>query len=55
MARQPSRRLGLSGNPFGQTPYSPVNVVGMIEGDQEGLAKGLEGDAVAIHLAEKPS
>ncbi len=33
---------------FGQRPYSPVNVVGTIEGDPKALAKVGDGDAVRV-------
>ncbi len=33
---------------FGQTPYSPVNVVGQIDGDPNVLAPVAEGDAVRV-------
>ena len=33
---------------FGQTPYSPVNVVGQIDGDPNVLAPVVEGDAVRV-------
>ncbi|MBU0616464.1 MAG: hypothetical protein KKI02_01980 [Planctomycetes bacterium] len=33
---------------FGQTPYSPVNVVGQIEGDSNVLASVRDSDAVRV-------
>lgn len=33
---------------FGQTPYSPVNVVGQIEGDPHVLAKISDGESVQV-------
>ena len=36
---------------FGQRPYSPVNVVGEIEGDPMMLAKVGDGDAVRVEYA----
>ena len=33
---------------FGQTPYSPVNVVGQIEGDPNVLASVRDSDAVHV-------
>lgn len=33
---------------FGQTPYSPVNVVGQLEGDPRELASVRDGDAVRV-------
>ena len=36
---------------FGQKPYSPVNVVGRIEGDAKVLARVEEGDAVRVEMA----
>jgi len=35
---------------FGQTPYSPVNVVGRLEGDARVLAQVSEGQAVRVEL-----
>ncbi|MHC4599185.1 MAG: cyclophilin-like fold protein [Planctomycetota bacterium] len=35
---------------FGQTPYSPVNIVGEIEGDPNVLAAVKSGDAVTVEL-----
>jgi hypothetical protein len=36
---------------FGQTPYSPVNVVGQIEGDPNILAAVKDGQTVSVELA----
>jgi len=36
---------------FGQKPYSPVNVVGEIEGDPEALSEVGEGEAVRVESA----
>ena len=36
---------------FGQTPYSPVNVVGEIDGDPNALAPVGEGDPVRVESA----
>ncbi|MFH1732630.1 MAG: cyclophilin-like fold protein [Planctomycetota bacterium] len=36
---------------FGQTPYSPVNVVGEIDGDETLLSKVGSGDTVAVERA----
>lgn len=36
---------------FGQKPYSPVNVVGQIEGDATVLAGVKDGDAVGVECA----
>ena len=36
---------------FGQTPYSPVNVVGQIEGDATGLARVTDGQHVHVEPA----
>ena len=36
---------------FGQRPYSPVNVVGRIEGDPNCLAVVAEGQAVLVEVA----
>ena len=36
---------------FGQTPYSPVSVVGQIEGDPQTLAQVDEGQAVRVERA----
>ena len=33
---------------FGQTPYSPVNVVGFLDGDPGEFAKVKDGDAVKV-------
>jgi hypothetical protein len=33
---------------FGQTPYSPVNVVGTYDGDPKALAAAKDGDAVRV-------
>ena len=33
---------------FGQQPYSPVNIVGQIDGDPNLLAQAVEGDAVRV-------
>jgi hypothetical protein len=33
---------------FGQTPYSPVNVVGQLDGDPDELAGVRDGDAVRV-------
>ena len=33
---------------FGQTPYSPVNMVGQIEGDPQVLAKVCDGEPVRV-------
>ncbi|MEW6354916.1 MAG: cyclophilin-like fold protein [Planctomycetota bacterium] len=37
---------------FGQTPYSPVNVLGRVDGDEKEFAKVKDGDAVKIEKAE---
>ena len=37
---------------FGQTPYSPVNVVGTLDGDANAFAKVKDGDRVAVALQE---
>jgi hypothetical protein len=36
---------------FGEKPYSPVNVVGQLEGDAGVLAKVRDGDAVRVESA----
>ena len=36
---------------FGQTPYSPVNVVGQIEGDPDVLAEVGDGEPVRVESA----
>ena len=36
---------------FGQTPYSPVNVVGQIEGDPKILSKVTDGEPVRVESA----
>ena len=36
---------------FGQTPYSPVNIVGQIEGDHEVLSKVADGEPVRVESA----
>lgn len=36
---------------FGQTPYSPVNVVGQLEGDPKVLAGVKDGEPVHVELA----
>ena len=33
---------------FGQTPYSPVNVVGTLDGDANAFAKVKDGDGVTV-------
>ena len=38
---------------FGQRPYSPVNVVGEIEGDPTILAKVEQGDAIRVAKCEE--
>ena len=35
---------------FGQTPYSPVNVVGQIDGDPRVLSKVKDGEPVRVEL-----
>ncbi len=37
---------------FGQTPYSPVNLVGTYDGDPAALAAVKEGEAVVVEKAE---
>ena len=37
---------------FGQTPYSPVNVVGTLDGDASAFARVKDGDRVAVTLQE---
>jgi hypothetical protein len=37
---------------FGQTPYSPVNVVGTLDGDPQALAQVEEGDVVRVEGGE---
>ena len=36
---------------FGQTPYSPVNVLGQVEGDAKLFARVRSGDAICLELA----
>jgi hypothetical protein len=36
---------------FGQKPYSPVNVVGTVEGDPRALSKVKDGDLVRVEKA----
>jgi len=37
---------------YGQTPYSPVNVVGTLEGDPNELAKIKSGEPILVEKAE---
>jgi len=37
---------------FGQTPYSPVNIVGQIEGDAQVFAAVAEGEKISLERAE---
>ncbi len=37
---------------YGQTPYSPVNVVGMLDGDPNGLAKIKSGEDIRVERAD---
>ncbi|NOZ19773.1 MAG: hypothetical protein GXP25_01655 [Planctomycetes bacterium] len=37
---------------FGQTPYSPVNILGQVDGDENEFAKVGDGDTVKIEKAE---
>jgi len=37
---------------FGQTPYSPVNVLGTVDGDENEFAKVADGEAIKIEAAE---
>ena len=37
---------------FGQTPYSPVNVVGTLDGDPDEFAKVQSGQAVRVEAVE---
>ncbi|MFH0963837.1 MAG: cyclophilin-like fold protein [Planctomycetota bacterium] len=37
---------------FGQTPYSPVNVVGSLDGDPNEFAKVKDGDAIKVVKAK---
>jgi hypothetical protein len=39
---------------FGQTPYSPVNVVGKIDRDEDRLASVKEGEEVLISVLTQP-
>ena len=36
---------------FGQQPYSPVNLVGEVEGDPGVLSEVADGDAVRVEIA----
>ncbi len=36
---------------FGQTPYSPVNVIGLIDGDETEFARVGSGDTVCVERA----
>lgn len=36
---------------FGQTPYSPVNLVGKVDGDEKTFAKVRNGDTVTLEKA----
>ena len=37
---------------FGQTPYSPVNVLGTVDGDENEFAKVQDGETVRLEKAE---
>jgi hypothetical protein len=39
---------------FGQTPYSPVNVLGRVDGDEHEFASVVAGDAVLIEKTSGP-
>jgi len=36
---------------FGQTPYSPVNVVGRVDGDEKRFAKVASGESIRVEKA----